>query len=274
MPPAFFFGLGRFKGSEGLIDLEVYYGIPTRDLTFVENEDGESVASLKRGVALYNEANEPMHRLREEMALYAEGPIDTTKMAFVPELDRISLSPGTYRMSVQVLDQASAKSQVYNQQVTIEPYDQEDLKLSDIELAASIRPGKVGKFSKRGIEVVPNPSLAYLPGQPVYIYYEVYNLKKDEFGATKYRVSYEVKSLEKKQVQADILSALGKLLGMREEAEAITIEYEHLGDQEDDYGYLELDMSNTDAGEQILKVRITEESSGQSAVAFTTFTIR
>ena len=87
-------------------------------------------------------------------------------------------------------------------------------------------------------------------------------------------MSYEVKSLEKKRVQADILSALGKLLGMQKEAEAITIEYEHLGDQVDDYGYLELDMSNTDPGDQILKVRITEESSGQSAVEFTTFTIK
>ena len=51
-------------------------------------------------------------------------------------------------------------------------------------MAALIRPSRGSKFTKGGIEVVPNPSLSYMPGQPVFVYYEVYNLDWDDFGRT------------------------------------------------------------------------------------------
>ena len=273
-PLDFFFGSARFKGDESNTDLEVYYGIPTDGLTYAEGEDGKQVAHLKRGVALFDEDNRQVHRASNDILLSAEGNVDSMQTRFVPVMDRIGIVPGTYRMSVQILDMGSEKSQVYNQKVVIYPFESADLKISDIELAASIRPDAGGEFSKRGLQVIPNPSLAYLPGQSIFIYYEVYNLKKDEFGATNYRVSYEVKSLEKKQVQANILSALGRLLRTQKDAEAITVEYEHIGDRVDDIGYLELSMANTEPGEQVLKVRITEGNSGKTAIATTTFTIK
>ena len=52
---------------------------------------------------------------------------------------------------------------------------------------------------------MPNPSLFYMPGQPVFVYYEVYNLAKDEFGATRYRVSYELHSLNKGNIAVRIV---------------------------------------------------------------------
>ena len=200
--------------------------------------------------------------------------MDTTETAFVPELDRISASPGTYLMSVQVLDQSSYKSQVYRQQVTLFSYGGKDLQLSDIEMASSIRTGIGGKFSKRDIEVVPNPSLGYLPGKPVFIYYEIYNLTKDEFGATKFRVQYEVESTEEKNVAARILSAMGHLVGIREQRNSVTIEYSHVGNEEDDFVYLEFDMSGTDPGRHTVKVRVIDENTHRIARAVETFAIR
>ena len=232
------------------------------------------MARLVRGVAVYDEANRPVHRASQDMVLRGKGVVDTSAGTFIPEMDRVALPPGNYRLAVQVLDRVSGKSQVYKQDRLLQPYGDSGLKLSDIELAASIEVADRGRFLKEDIAVVPLASRAYLPGQPVFIYYEIYNLKRDEFGTTRYRVSYEVRSLEKKSIGARILRGLGKLMGKREEEGVITIEYEQTGVDSDERGYLELDMSGSEPGAQLLKVQVGDENSGENAMVTTTFTIR
>ncbi len=273
-PLDFYFDSARFKADDRSVNLEVYYGIPTRDLNYVEGADGRLTAYLKRGVALYDEDNKPVYRSSEEMELYTSGPVDTTQIAFVPEMDRLSVAPGTYRLSVQILDTSSDKSQVYNREVVLSPFGDDSLRVSDIEMAALIRPSRGSKFTKGKIEVVPNPSLFYLAGQPVLVYYELYNLKKDEFGATKYRVSYELHSLNKGNIAVRTLKALGRLVGIDHKAEVVTVEYAHEGDRSDEYGYLELDMSNTDPGHQLLIVKVSDEIADSRATSAVSFAIR
>ncbi len=273
-PLNFFFYSAAFKGEAGETALEIYYGIPTGNLAYVAGEEGGSVARLVRGVAVYDEANRPVHRASQDMVLRGKGVVDTSAGTFIPEMDRVALPPGNYRLAVQVLDRVSGKSQVYKQDRLLQPYGDSGLKLSDIELAASIEVADRGRFLKEDIAVVPLASRAYLPGQPIFIYYEIYNLKRDEFGTTRYRVSYEVRSLEKKSIGARILRGLGKLMGKREEEGTITIEYEQTGVDSDERGYLELDMSGSEPGVQLLKVHVGDENSGENAMVTTTFTIR
>ena len=272
-PLDFYFDQAWFKG-EGGSTLEVYFGIPTRDLDYVAGADGRLKAFVKLGLALYDEENKPVYRSSEEIELYTSGPVDTTKIAFVPEMDRLSVAPGTYRLSVQILDTSSDRSQVYNREVVLSPFGEDSLRISDIEMAALIRPSRGSKFTKGKIEVVPNPSLFYLAGQSVYVYYEVYNLKKDEFGRTKYRVSYELRSLQGGNLAVRILTALGRLVGVDRESEVVTVEYAHEGDKVDDYGYLELDMSNTEPGRQLVKITVMDDNTGQTSASTATFTIQ
>ena len=273
-PLDFFFDSARFKAEDRSVELEVYYGIPTRDITYIEEADGRLTAYLKRGLALYDEENRPVYRSSENMELYTTEPVDTTQLALVPEMDRLSVAPGTYRLSVQILDTTSDKSQVYNREVVLASFGSDSLRLSDIEMAALIRPSRGSKFAKGDIEVVPNPSLFYMAGQPVYVYYEVYNLEQDEFGATRYRVTYELHSLNKGNIAVRVLKALGRLVGVKKKAEVVTVEYAHEGDRSDEYGYLELDMSNTDPGHQLLIIRVSDEIAGSRATSAVSFAIR
>ena len=273
-PLDFFYDSARFKAGDRSVKLEVYYGIPTRDLDYRKGTDGRLTANLRRGLALYDEDNKPVYRSREEMVLYTSEPVDTVQIAFVPEMDRLTAAPGTYRLSVQILDTSSDKSQVYNREVVLHPYGDDSLKVSDIEMASLIRPSRGSKFTKGEIEVVPNPSLFYFAGQPVFVYYEVYNLKKDEFGRTDYRVSYELHSLNRGNVGVRILKALGRLVGINEQAEVVTVEYSHEGNKANDYGYVELDMSKTDPGHQLLIVKVSDEIADSHATSAVSFVIR
>ena len=273
-PLDFYYDSARFKAEDRSVELEVYYGIPTRDLTYIEGADGRLTAYLKRGLALYDEENRPVYRSSEDMELYSSAPVDTTQLAFVPEMDRLAVAPGSYRLSVQILDTTSDKSQVYNRDVVLAPFGSDSLRLSDIEMAALIRPSRGSKFTKGMIEVVPNPSLFYMAGQPVYVYYEVYNLEQDEFGATRYRVSYELHSLNKGNIAVRTLKSIGRLVGIERKAEVVTVEYAHEGGKADELGYLELDMSNTDPGHQLLIVKVSDEMAGSHATSEISFAIR
>jgi GWxTD domain-containing protein len=274
-PLDFFFDSAGFKGEEGMTNLEVYYGIPTWSLAYSPGEDGNPEARIHRGISLVNASNEQVYRTSDEVVLFSNGKLDPSVKTFVPAADRIPADPGNYKLRVQLLDSKSGKSQVYTQEVALIAYTGSHLKLSGIELASSIGPAKGSKFRKGEYQVVPNPSRAYLPGQSVFIYYEIYDLNQDAFGSTRYGISYEVRSVRRKGVGARILNGLGKFLGIKQEDKAsISIAYEHLGSTRDDRGYLELDMSNTEPGKQLLKIEITDQVSGQTTVGTTTFSIQ
>ncbi|MDE2999040.1 MAG: tetratricopeptide repeat protein [Gemmatimonadota bacterium] len=272
-PLDFFFYTASFRGEDNKSAMEVYYGIPTRDLAFLDGRLGR-LANLVRGVAVYDGDNMLVHRSDAEMILRASGAVDTSAGVFVPEIDRVLLPPGAYRVDVQVMDRNSGRTQIYREDRILKAYPAGPLSLSEVEMGARIDVADRGRFVKGDIEVIPMASRAYRPGEPVFIYYEIYNLTRDEFGATRYRIAYQIRSLRRTNVGARILGGLGRLIGKREEGNVISIEYEHVGTRPDERAYLELDMGATVPGRQMLKITVTDENSGQTGRAAINFDIR
>jgi GWxTD domain-containing protein len=272
-PLDFYFYTASFRGDDDKTAMEVYYGIPTRDLTYREGDVGR-LAHLVRGVAVYDGDNKPVYRTDDEMTLRASGVVDTSAGAFIPAIDRLLLPPGAYRVDVQVMDRNSGRTQIYREDRILKAYPVAALTLSDVEMGARIDVAERGRFVKGDIEVIPMASKAYRPGEPVFIYYEIYNLTRDEFGATRYRISYQIRSLRRTNVGARILGGLGRLIGKREEGNVISIEYDHVGTQSDERAHLELDMEATVPGMQLLKITVTDENSGQTGRVAINFVIR
>jgi len=264
-PLDFYFSSATFRAPSGQTALEVYYGVPTRHLLSAAQEAGGGVVELVRGLGVYDGSGKPVHRLRSEMPVRIAGAVDTSAGAFVPAVDRVELPPGAYRIRVQVLDETSGKSQVYPQDRVLADYSGDGLKVSEIELAHSIEASDGGPFAKGDVSVLPAASRSFGKAQPVGIYFEVYNLVRDAFGATKYRVSYELRSLERKSVGARVLSGLGRLLGRESGEGTVRIEYEQTGTTTEEQVYLQLDVSESEPGRQLLKVSVTDELSGVTA---------
>jgi len=51
-------------------------------------------------------------------------------------------------------------------------------------------------FRRKNLRVLPLPTRAFLIGQEMGLYFEVYNLMADEFGQTRYRVTIQIAALE------------------------------------------------------------------------------
>ena len=123
---------------------------------------------------------------------------------------RAALSPGQYFLAAQVRDPISRKIQAHKTYVTVQSFRGEALALSDLELAGQIVEvgEQVGKFQKGDLRVVPLPSktlrrrnrLSLLRG---------FNLSRDAFGQTSYRVEYRLKGVQ----STGVIRGLGRLFG-------------------------------------------------------------
>ena len=145
------------------------------------------------------------------------------------------------------------------------------MQISDLELAWQVgETRKSGKFSKGDLYVVPMPSRTYRKGQSVFVYYEIYNLKKDESGQTKYNVSYTITSRESPGNVSNISRLFRWEAGKREE---LAVTYEQLGDAEREMEYVELALDEQVPGRYSLRVSIEDGNSGETAEKDVVFVI-
>ncbi|MBT4136638.1 MAG: hypothetical protein HOE48_01925, partial [Candidatus Latescibacteria bacterium] len=240
-----------FRGQSEKTDLEMYLGVPVSELG---QQAGE--VRLERKVVVYDREWRSVFQDSNEAVEKVSGASSGTLMV---DQIRASLKSGPHFVAVEVRDPVSDKIQIFKGDVFINRYRDDVLGLSDLELAGDVRDASgAGKFVKGDVQVVPLPSKMFLKGQPVYVYYEVYNLTRDTFGQTKYRVDYVLKGKGASTVGARILGGLGKLLGQAPLADGVTISYEHSGEAHWEPIYVGLDVTSVDKPEVELTVMVTD----------------
>ena len=142
----------------------------------------------------------------------------------------------------------------------MEPYTSPILMVSDLVVAGKIEElgaSDMGKFVRGDVEVVPLPSRTFVPGQAVYLYYEVYHLFRNEVGQTHFQVDYAVRGVSEK-VGARLLRGLGNLLGVLPEGEGVKVSYEHKGISENEPIHVALDLSETETKRLEISVTVQD----------------
>jgi hypothetical protein len=243
----------------GRSHLEVYWGVPASE---VASPADSLTARLRQGLALFDGNGNQLVRFREEVA--ASVTADTGQAAFVPGRMVLAVPEGAYHLVLQVEDPATGRTQVQRRAVTVHGYGEEGLKLSDVELAASVQgDAPPGRFTKGGLRILPMPSGVFRRASPVSVYYEVYNLGRDAQGRTAYRVAYALKG--RQGMGARVAQGFGRFLGAKWEREEVTITYEMAGTSEVEAGYAALDLSGAEPGEHTLRITVTDSLTGQQA---------
>ena len=160
-------------------------------------------------------------------------------------------------------DPISRKVQVHKTYVAVSSFRGEALGLSDLELAGQIVEAgeQTGKFQKGDLRVVPLPSKTFAKGQPVYLYYEVYNLSRDAFGQTRYRVEYRLKGVQ----GMGVIRGLGRLLSQSPRADGVQISYEHKGTATSEPLYIAVDVPENSKEQLEIEVVVTDLNKSDTA---------
>ncbi len=260
-PLEFYYDVARFRGEEGKTGVEVYYGVPTLEVG-IENENGH----VRRSVVISDDEGEEVFRTRDDLHFGGIDYRQLKKGTFVPDVAYLEVPPGTYRMAVHLTDVNSGKWGVYVQDLEA-PTFSDSLAMSDLELAWSI--GDEGafhdKYRKGDVWVMPMPSRSFVNNRSVFVYYEVYNLQRDEFGQTRYKVSYTIQQdVRSGSSIFGLLSGGFKRLMARGRKPQVAVSYEHVGRDVWEPIHLELDSKKMILGLNQVEVEVTDLSSGQS----------
>ena len=261
-PLKFYYDLADFQSSHNDVSaLEVYTGIPqTLGRYFAEKNTTELV--VERTVSLLNERTGDVYRRTGDVRFRNEGDQTGIQGAFVPDIVRLDAPPGYYKLEVHLMDRLSGRQGRYRQMIELEKYHARSMKVSDLELAWRVAEGgPQDKFRKGELHVVPMPTRTYPKGQSIFVYYEIYNLKRDEFGQTKYQVEYTI--APKGKGVGGAVSRLVRTLGGKKEK--VLLGYEQVGAMDLETVYTELELGDREPGRYALEVVITDLNSEQTA---------
>lgn len=252
-------------------ELVVYFATPMTD---------SGGARYRKGLAIYDQGWREITRRVEEMA-YVTGVRPAAKPAsaesFILDLFRVRMLPGTYHFALQIDDRESGAVGIWKGQVDVRDFADGALGLSDVVLAAQVTTGGDNpRFNRNGHTVLPLPSRTFSRGQPLFLYYEVYNLSADEVGGSEFRVDYTMRStkLDRGAVRR-LFGAVKGLVGVSEEPEAITLSFERRGSAGRVAAeYLSFDTQDLVPGTYTLDVTLTDRrASDRSVHQSRTFTI-
>ncbi|MXZ08148.1 MAG: GWxTD domain-containing protein [Gemmatimonadetes bacterium] len=262
----FYYDLADFRGSEGQTNFEVYYGIPPREVEIVKGDE-DFMIRVQSSMALMNEDYTHIYRATDEFFYQNSKGFSQARGVFVPDQLRVQVPPGKYELQVQLKDRASGRIGIYKQSVEVPDYALEGLHVSGIQLASSIGgEGTNNRFRKGELWVVPVPSRTYTKEQKVYAYFEIYNLKRNDYGQTRYKVKYLVRFTPEAAVgiAGAITTGLRSLFKRRKPQVSVT--YEQIGTEQSEYEYVELDLRQAKAGVNVLEITVEDLVSGEVRV--------
>ncbi len=260
----FYYDLATFRGKNRETDQNIYLGLLPKDI-FAPNDTSKTPALVNWTASLVNEEGVVINSSQQTVSL--------SNMQSGIAIDAMSLkaSSGDYRLIIHLTDQNSGKWGFFQQQIHIPNYAVDSLSISDIEMAWHIfTEPQSYKFQKGDVWVIPMPTRNYLRNQAVNIYYEIYNLQKDAFGQTKFRIKYTI--WEDVRKNASLLGSISYFLGklVTDKKPEISISSDYNGNSTTEPVYIELDTEKLKPGlyqiEVVVHDLISQQTSSQEAL--------
>ncbi len=260
-----------FKGEGGRTVVEYAFALLPDEFGAFRSVTG-AYATLDVEVKLFSPAWEEITGVGEKSRRLETVPqVRIRGIPLFVDATRIEVEPGEYILSTMLLDPVSGRRATAEEQVELPDYSGSELIVSNILPAARIReigPGQEGRFVRGELEVLPLPGRALQADQPLYIYYEIYNLTRDTFGSTSYTIDYSVAEAPEGQALATrLFQGLGSLVGLRRGRAVVSSTIPGSGISSDLQTWLEIDLGGIPPDTYELRLTVTDENSGEKATS-------
>ena len=177
----------------------------------------------------------------------------------------IKSPPDSGNFSFEILRDSDKGVATYHGRFQIRNFNITHLLLSDIILASKVETNNNinGRINRKSYSILPNPTNIFSENEDLYIYYEVYNLEKNQYGLTDFKQSIILQKEDNEGVISKIFSPVLKLVGMNNEEKQVTLTSNYQTKDKDSQIYLQLDMGGYEVGNYILTIKIKDNISGK-----------
>ncbi|MCY3764684.1 MAG: GWxTD domain-containing protein [Gemmatimonadetes bacterium] len=193
------------------IRVEFAYAIPKAR---VKVSDPDGYVDLEDGVFLFDEQWDEVYKRKTfanmpwpEFEGETETKSDSLRRNHIVSFRKLRVPYGPHRIVVEVRDRGTGSIGTFRE---LRAFDSGDslLAVSDLLLASEIQTKTSFPEGRNDLRVTPNPLHTYGRNEPVFIYLEIYNLDKDRFGRTKYRISYRLTQPDREEILPERFAAL------------------------------------------------------------------
>ncbi|MDA0683877.1 MAG: tetratricopeptide repeat protein [Bacteroidetes bacterium] len=256
------YAVASFKGADGTTDVYVNYAVPITD---AYDPSAEFISlTANQGMFVVAENRDMLvERRRTIYGLPISQIVRFDESNLWVDTQRLTTPPGNHEISVEFETAGGGTVAVQRRKVEVQDFSGTQLSMSDILLAyrieeADLAEGSSSNILRKGLSIQPAPWTVFGTDQPIYIYFEVYNLAQDDTGLARYEVEAE---LTPKEMGNSLTRVFRGLVGGggRGVSTGVPISVE----ASEDGQYLILDADNLDSGLFTLTVKITDQNSGR-----------
>ncbi|MEW6195348.1 MAG: GWxTD domain-containing protein [Bacteroidota bacterium] len=145
-------------------------------------------------------------------------------------------------------------------ELNIRRFSNNHLDISDIVLALDVSRNKPedGYFDRRSINILPNPTRGFKQANSIFIYYEIYNLKKDKNNLTDFEQNISISEIDEQTGIEKVVSTLLNIFSSSgKEKLTLTSNYKTL--EADPQIFLQLDLSKYPANKYLITVTVKDK---------------
>ncbi|MEE2754580.1 MAG: GWxTD domain-containing protein, partial [Candidatus Latescibacterota bacterium] len=183
--------VAQFRGAKGNSRVELYYAVPASKIEATTSK-GLGTVQLDKGLFLFD-SNWDTLDVQKTQVKRLGWVRDIGRSGYLLSGEILNIAPGKYNIAAEVLDQKTKSVGGLRFAIPVRTFSRTALEISSILLARRVVAKPERPFGRDRFVVLPNPMKATPRNKKAYFYFEVYNLKRDTFGRTKYQVTYQTK---------------------------------------------------------------------------------
>ena len=174
--------------------------------------------------------------------------------------------PDSGNLSFEIMRDKDKGVSSYHGRFNLRSFISSSLELSDIILASQVTENSEisGRINRKNYSILPNPTGIFSKDQEMYIYYEAYNLEKNEKGFTDFQQTILLKKSDEEGVSiGKLFGSVLKFVGLKDKDQEVSLTTNYQTKDKDSQVYLQLDMSDYEPGNYTLTVKIKDNVTGK-----------
>jgi len=249
-----------FRGDSGKTRLELYTGVEYESLRFTKQAGQPETTTLLHTILIRDASL--MHGSMDSLTSKISKPSGTASSnTYTFDQFLYYVPPGFTNIFVNTKNPEGLRESSHRFGTLLRSYIGSDLMMSDIEMASDIRAAEPGEknFVKSNLVVLPYPFRQMKRDNPVFFYFEIYNLATTPQGASSLEIKYTASVIKQAGGVVDVLKTLAP--GRKTE---ISIENMRSGVGSTFIEYIALDMKNLNPGDIELTITVTDQITKKS----------
>lgn len=257
--------VSAFKGAGNRTDLYVPYGIP---LAAYDASKTQADLRVQSGAFLI-EPGGVIHRQTHSNNTPRRAPVVSfVDTALWIDYHRLQVAPGVREVAVEFEVEEQNTLGYRRAPITVKNFATDSLQISDILLAYGVEEAREGvdpRYLVRGEwSIAPAPWGVFAQDQPLYLYFELYNLTPDVSGAARYDV--EAVLLPREDDATGVKKLWRGVFGEQKET-GVASRFSRQTVSQEDGQYLILDTSNQPKGHYVLVLQVIDTVTGAQVEA-------